>query len=61
MICLSYDGKIVMGNGNDIMDFFTRLISEKMSGLQLRDAIKVELAGLHQSQIVKLQMKGTSS
>ena len=45
MICLSCDGKIVMETYNGVMDFFTRLIREKMAGFQLRDAFKVELVG----------------
>ena len=45
MICLSCDGKILMEAYNDVMSFFTRLIREKLSAFQLRDAFKVELVG----------------
>ena len=45
MICLSYAGKIVMEDYNDIMAFFTRLIREKLSAFQLRDAFKVDIVG----------------
>lgn len=42
-ISLSIDGKIIMECYDDVMDFFTRLVREKMSAFQLRDAFKVYL------------------
>lgn len=42
-ISLSTDGKIIMECYDDVMDFFTRLVREKLSAFQLRDAFKVYL------------------
>lgn len=42
-VCLSIDGKIIMECYNDVMNFFTRLVREKLSDFQLRDAFKVFL------------------
>jgi hypothetical protein len=42
-ISLSIDGKIIMECYDNVMDFFTRLVREKLSAFQLRDAFKVYL------------------
>lgn len=42
-ISLSIDGKIIMECYDNVMDFFIRLVREKLSAFQLRDAFKVYL------------------
>ena len=42
-VSLSIDGKIIMECYAGVMDFFTRLVREKLSAFQLRDAFKVYL------------------
>ena len=45
MICLSLDGKILMETYDGVMEFFTSLVRERLSGFQLRDAFKVNVVG----------------
>ncbi len=45
IIALSLDGKIIMECYNDVLEFFTKLIREKLGKYRLADAMVVEICG----------------